>query len=129
MVSLIVDKNPTTIKTKETVSKDTTTVEEVVDVENDEGTSETNTRGGGTTDEETFEGRPPGVVDVAEGDVDGWWGVAGEGADGDRGDAEETGLEEVSGRDMRDMVVLSLKRDNSWEIGGRGEEVVLGDET
>jgi hypothetical protein len=64
MVSLIVDKNPTTIKTKETVSKDTTTVEEVVDVENDEGTRETNTRRGGTTDEETFEGRPPGVVDV-----------------------------------------------------------------
>jgi hypothetical protein len=128
MVSLVVNKNPTTVKTKETVSKDAATVEDVVDVEDDEGTSKTNTCRGGTTDEETFEGRPPGVVDVAKGDVDGGWGVAGVGADGDRGDAEEAGLEEVGGRDMRDMVILSLKQDNSGKVGGRSEKVVLRDD-
>jgi hypothetical protein len=128
MVSLVVNEYLTTVKTKKTVSMDTTTVEEVVDVKNDKGTCKTNARRGGTTDEETFDGRPPGIVGVAEGDVEGRWGVAGEGADSDGGNVEETGLEEVSGREMRDVVILSLKRDNSREVGGRGEKLVLGDE-
>jgi hypothetical protein len=128
MVSLVVNEYPTTVKTKKTVSMDTTTVEEVVDVKNDKGTCKTNARRGGTTDEETFDGRPPGIVGVPEGDVEGRWGVASEGTDSDGGNVEEAGLEEVSGREMRDVVILSLKRDNSREVGGRGEELVLGDE-
>jgi hypothetical protein len=67
-------------------------------------------------------------VGVAEGDVEGRRGVAGVGADSERGDAEEAGLEEVSGRDIRDVVIQSLKWDNRQEVEGRGEELVLRDE-
>jgi hypothetical protein len=128
MVSLVVNEYPTRVKTKKTVSMDTATVEEVVNVEEDEGTSEASTSRRGRIGEETFEGRPPGVVGVAEGDVEGQGGVASVGTDGEWGDVEEAGLEEVSGRDICDVVILSFKRDHSREIGGRGEEVVLGDE-
>jgi hypothetical protein len=127
MVSLVVNEYPTTVKTKKTVSMDTTTVEEVMYVEDNEGTSKANARRGGTTDEETFDGCPSSVVGITEGDVEGRRGVAGEGADGDGGNVEETGLEEVSGREMRDVVILSLKRDNSREVRGRGKELILGD--
>jgi hypothetical protein len=65
---------------------------------------------------------------VTEGDVEGRRGVAGVGADGERGDVEETGLKEVSRRDMRDMIVLALEGDHSREVGGCGEELVLRDE-
>jgi hypothetical protein len=41
---------------------------------------------------------------------------------------EETGLEEVSGRNGRDMNVLALEGDHSREVGGRGEELILSDE-
>jgi hypothetical protein len=128
MVSLVVNEYPTRVKTKKTVSMHAATVEEVVDVEDDEGTTKTSAYRGGTTDEETFEGRSPGVVGVAEGDVEGRRGVAGVGADGDGWDVEEAGLKEVSGRDVRDVIILSLKRDNRREVGGCGEELVLGDE-
>jgi hypothetical protein len=128
MVSLVVNEYPTRVKTKKTVSMHTTTVEEVVEVEKDEGTSETSTRQKGTTDEETFDGGSPRVVGVTEGDVEGRRGVTGVGADGERGDAEEAGLEEVRGRDVRDVVILSFKRDHRREVGGCGEELVLSDE-
>jgi hypothetical protein len=128
MVSLVVNEYPTTVKTKKTISMDTTTVKEVVYVKDNEGTSKANARRGGTTDEETFDDRPPGVMGIAEGDVEGRQGVASKGTDGDGGDAEETGLEEVSGREMRDMIILSLKQDNSREVGRCGKELILGDE-
>jgi hypothetical protein len=67
-------------------------------------------------------------VGVTEGDVKGWRGITGVGADGEWGDVEETGLEEVSRRDMRDMSVLALEGDHGREVRGCGEEFVLGDE-
>jgi hypothetical protein len=109
MVSLVVNEYPTRVKAKKTVSMHATTVEEVVDVEKDEGTSKTSTRQRGTTDKEMFDGGSPGVMGVAKGNVEGRRGVAGVGADGEWGDVEEAGLEEVSGRDIRDVVILSLK--------------------
>jgi hypothetical protein len=128
MVSLVVNEYPTRVKTKKTVSMDTAAVEEVVDVEEDEGTSKTRKRRGRGAAEGVAEVSAPRVVGVTEGDVEGWRGVAGVGAEGEWGDVEETGLEEVSGRDMRDMSVLALEGDHSREVRGRDEELVLGDE-
>jgi hypothetical protein len=128
MVSLVVNEYPTRVKTKKTVSMDMATVEEVVDVEEDEGTSKTSTRRGRGAEEDVVEIGAPRVVGVTKGNVEGWQGVAGVGADGEWGDVEEAGLEEVSRRDMHDMSVLALEGDHGWEVGGRGEEFVLGDE-
>jgi hypothetical protein len=128
MVSLVVNKYPTRVKTKKTVSMDAATVEEVVDVEEDEGTSKTRKRRGRGVAEDVAEVGAPRVVGVTEGDVEGWRGVANVRADGEWGDVEEAGLEEVSGRDMRDMSVLALEGDHGREVGGCGEEFVLGDE-
>jgi hypothetical protein len=128
MVSLVFNEYPTRVKAKKTVSLYTTTVEEVVDVEEDEGTSKTSKCRGGGTAEDVAEVGTPSVVGVTEGNVEGWRGVAGVGTDGDWGNMEEAGLEEVSGRDMRDMSILALEGDHSREVGGRGEELVLGDE-
>jgi hypothetical protein len=44
MVSLVVNEYPTRVKTKKTVSMDATAIEEVMDVEENEGTSKTRTR-------------------------------------------------------------------------------------
>jgi len=128
MVSLVLNEYPTRVKAKKTVSMYTTTVEKVVDVEEDEGTSKTSKCRGRGTSEGVSEVGAPRVVGVAEGDVEGWRGVAGVGAEGEWGDAEETGLEEVSGRNVRDMSVLALEGDHSREVGGHGEELVLSDE-
>jgi hypothetical protein len=127
MVSLVVNEYPTSVKMKKTVSMDTTTIEEVVNVEEDEGTSKARKRRGGGAPEDVPEVGSPSVVGIAEGDVKGRRGVAGVGADGERGDVEEAGLEEVSGRDMRDMIILALEGDHSREVGGCGEELVLRD--
>jgi hypothetical protein len=128
MVSLVVNEYPTRVKTKKTISMDATAVEEVVDVEEDEGTSKTSKcRGRGAT-EDVAEVGTPRVVGVTEGDVEGWRGVTGIGADGEWGDREEAGLEEVSGRDMRNMSVLALEGDHGREVEGSGEEFILGDE-
>jgi hypothetical protein len=109
MVSLVVNEYLTRVKTKKTVSMDTTTIEEVVNVEEDEGTSKARKRQGGGAPEDVPEVGLPGVVGEAEGDV------------------EEAGLKEVSRRDMRDMIILALEGDHSWEVGGCGKELVLGD--
>jgi hypothetical protein len=126
MVSLVVNEYPTRVKMKKTVSMDTTTVEEVVDVEEDKGPSKTRKRRGGGAPEDVLEVGSPSVVGVTEGNVEGRRGVAGIEADGEQGDVEETGLKEVSGRDMRDMIILALEGDHSREVGGCGEELVLG---
>jgi len=131
MVSLVVNKYPTRAKAKKTVSMDTTTIEEVVNVEEDEGTSKAKERRGGGAPEDIPEVGLPSVVGEAEGDVEGRQGVAGVagvGADGERGDVEEAGLEEVSGHDMCDMIVLALEGDHGREVRGCGEEFVLEDE-
>jgi hypothetical protein len=128
MVSLVVNEYPTRVKTKKTVSMDTAAVEEVVDVEEDEGTSKTRKRRGRGAAEGVAEVGAPRVVGVTEGDVEGWRGVAGVGAEGEWGDVEEAGLKEVSGRNVRDMSVLALEGDHGGEVGGCGEELVLGDE-
>jgi hypothetical protein len=127
MVSLVVNEYPTRVKTKKTVSMDTTTVEEVVDVEEDKGPSKARKRRGGGAPEDVPEVGSPSVVGVTKGDVKGRRGVTGVGADGERRDVEEAGLEKVSGRDMRDMIVLALEGDHSREVGGCGEELVLRD--
>jgi hypothetical protein len=128
MVSLVVNEYPTRVKTKKTVSMDATAVEEVVDVKEDEGTSKTSKRRGWGATEDVVEVGTPRVVGVTEGDVKGWRGVTGVGADGEWGDVEEAGLKEVSGRDMCDMSILALEGDHGQEVGGCGEEFVLGDE-
>jgi hypothetical protein len=128
MVSLVFNEYPTRVKAKKTVSMYTTTVEEVVDVEEDEGTSKTRKCRGRGTSEGVAEVGAPRVVGVTEGDVEGWRGVAGVGAEGERGDVEEAGLKEVSGCNVRDMSVLALEGDHGREVGGCGEEFVLGDE-
>jgi hypothetical protein len=128
MVSLVFNEYPTRVKAKKTVSMYTTTVEEVVDVEEDEGTSKTRKCRGGGAAEGVAEVGAPSVVGVTEGNVEGWRGVAGVGAEGEWGDVEEAGLEEVSGCDIRDMSILALEGDHGWEVGGCGEEFVLGDE-
>jgi hypothetical protein len=128
MVSLVVNEYPTRVKTKKTVSMDMMTVKEVVNVKKDEGTSKAKKRRVGGALEDIPEVGSPSEVGEAEGDVEGRWGVAGVGADGERGDVEEAGLKEVSGRDVRDMIILALEGDHSREVGGCGEELVLGDE-
>jgi hypothetical protein len=84
----------------------------------DESTSNTRTHQGGGVLEDLLEGGSPGVVGITEGNVKAWWGVTGIGTDGDWGDVEETGLKEVSGRDIYDMIILALEGDHSREVGG-----------
>jgi hypothetical protein len=118
MVSLVVNEYPTRVKVKKTVSMYTATVEEVVNVEEDEGTSKTKECQGGGALEDLFEGGSPSVVGVTEGDVKGWRGVTSIGTDSDWGDMEETGLEEVRGCDIHNMIILALEGDHSWKVGG-----------
>jgi hypothetical protein len=124
---LVFNEYPTRVKAKKTVSMYMMTVEEVMDVKEDEGTSKTSKCRGGGMAEDVAKVGAPSVVGVTEGDVEGWRGVAGVGTDGEWGDVEEAGLEEVSGRDMRDMSILALEGDHSREVGGCGKELVLGD--
>jgi hypothetical protein len=128
MVSLVFNEYPTRVKAKKTVSMYTMTVEEVVNVEEDEGTSKTRKRRGRGAAESVAEVGAPRVVGVTEGNVEGWWGVVGVGAEGEWGDVEEAGLKEVSGCNVRDMSVLALEGDHGQEVGGCGEEFILGDE-
>jgi hypothetical protein len=102
MVSLVVHKYPTRVKVKKIISMHTATIEEVMYVKEDKGTSETSMRRRGATDKETFDGGSPSVVGIAEGDVEGQWGVTGVGADSEQRDVEEAGLEEVSGCHRQD---------------------------
>ena len=89
MVSLVCNENATTIKLKETVSKNTASVEEVVDLGDDECGCKTATNVRGEPLEGGLDGVPEGEVDVAEGEVETGVGETGVGTDSDGGDVEE----------------------------------------
>jgi hypothetical protein len=128
MVSLVCNKNATTIKLKETVSKNTASVEEIVYLGNDERGCEAATYVGGESLEGGLDGVPEGKVNIAEGKVEAGVDETGVGADSDGGDVEETSPEEVSGGDERGVVGVSLESEDRRESRGRVNQFSLGGE-
>src|SRR5580658_4569112 len=109
-----------------TVSIDDSAVEEVMDVGDDEGTQKTKLDAGRKVRKEVLDRGSKGVVDVAKGDIEGGRREAGADTKYEGGDAEESGLELVSGGDERSMVRAPLKSNDSREVQGVMEEFVLG---
>lgn len=104
MVTLIPNKNPSTIKVKETVSKDPPTVKEVVDLRDDEGSKKTIPGKDWELGEDVFDGGPVGKVNIPQGGVEGWGSEAGVGTSEKGREAEETCLEKVSGGNVGSVV-------------------------
>ena len=115
IMSLIRNIYVRTVKMKTPVSKDTTPVEEVVDLRDDEGARKAETGVKREASKKSFKGSAIGVVDVPEGDVKGWLGVAGVGADGEGGDVEEAGLVGVGGDDSAGVMGVPLKLEDRRE--------------
>ena len=80
-VTLVCNKNPTTVKIKETVNKDTPSVEEVVDLREYEGAGVADAVGGGTLLKRILDRCSETVVDIAEGNTSKGGGKSGGGAD------------------------------------------------
>jgi hypothetical protein len=118
MVNLIRNKNTTAIKLQETVSKNTTPVKEVVDLSDDEGGAKAVTDVVWVPSEGGLDGVPKRVVDVPEREVDAGICETSVGADSDGGDAEETGLKEVSWGNAGGVMGVSLEREISRERRG-----------
>jgi hypothetical protein len=125
IVSLIRKIYVRTVKTKVTVSKDTAAVEEVVDLGDNKGVRETEAGVLGKGRKKMLDGSAVGVVDVPEGNVEGWFGEAGVGTGGERGNAEEACLVVVGGDDSAGVVGVSLELKNRRK--GRGVLKNLGD--
>jgi hypothetical protein len=128
MVSLVCNKNAATIKLKETVSKNTTSVEEIVYLGDDERGCEAATYVGGESLEGGLDGVPEGKVNIAEGEVEARVDETGVGADSDGGDVEEAGPEEVSGSDERGVMGVSLEGEDRRESRGRVNQFSLSRE-
>ena len=60
-----------TVKMKETVSKDTAAVEEVMDLRDDKGTGKAEASIKREGSEESFNGRVEGIVDIPKGNIEG----------------------------------------------------------
>jgi hypothetical protein len=109
-----------------TISIDDPAVKEVVDLGDDEGIQKTKLDVGREFRKEVPDRGSKGVVDVAKGNVKGGRREAGVGTKYEGGDAEESGLELVGGGDERSMVGAVLKSNDSREVQGVAEELVLG---
>ena len=110
---------------KETVSKNATAVEEVVDLQNDEGTGKAEASINREGREELFNGRAEGIVDVPKGNIEGGFRETGVGAGGEGGDEEEAGLIGIGWDDGTGMVGISFERENRRK--GQGILKNLGD--
>jgi hypothetical protein len=108
-----------------TVSIDDPAIEEVVNLGDNEGTQKTKLDAGGEVQEEVPDRGSKGVVDVAKGDVKGGRREADAGTKYEGGDTEESGLKLVGGGDKRSMVGAALKSNDSQEVRGVAEELVL----
>jgi hypothetical protein len=128
MVSLIDNKYPTSVKMKETVSKDPTPVEEVVDLRDDKGVTKTKAGEDWEAGEDVFNWGPVAEMEVAKGGIKGGGRAAGAGADNEGWNSKESCLEEVCRGDEQSMVEMCLKGDNRREGGWLGKEFVLGRE-
>jgi hypothetical protein len=95
MISLVCKENTTTIKLKETISKNAASVKEVVYLGDDECGCEAATYMGGEPLEGGLDGVPEGKVDVPKGKVETGVDETSMGANSDGGDVEETGPEEA----------------------------------
>ena len=113
IISLIDNVYPTTVKAKMTVSIDDLTIKEAVDLRNNEGFQKTKLDIGGEEWKEVLDGGSKRVVNIAKGDVIGGRWEAGVGVKYESEDAEESGLELVSGGDKWSMVGAPLKSDDS----------------
>ena len=94
---------------KETVSKDVATVEEVVDLRDDEGSSKAEASIKREGSEELFNRCVEGIVDVPKGNIEGGFRETGVGAGGEGGDGEEAGLIGVGWDDGAGMMGISLE--------------------
>ena len=97
---------------KETVSKDATVVEEVMDLRDDKGTSKAEAsikREGG---KESFNRCSEGIVDVPKENIEGGFRETSIGAGGEGGDGEEAGLIGISWDNGAGMVGISLERED-----------------
>jgi len=126
MVSLIRNKNITTNKTETTVSEYTSTVKEIVDLGDDWGTGEAEADVEGVSAKRGPKRRTIRVMYIAEGSVQSGGREAGVGAEGERGNVEESGLEDVGGCEGSGVVGVGLEWENGRESGGCCEEISVG---
>ena len=126
MVSLIRNKNITTSKTETTVSENTSTIKEIVDLGDDWGTGEAKADVEGVSTKRGPKRRTIRVVYIAEGSVKGRGRKAGVGTDGEWRDVEESGLEDVGGCEGSGVVGVGLEWENGRESGGCCEEISVG---
>jgi hypothetical protein len=124
MESLICNVYITMIKAQKTVSINAASVEEVVDVGDDEGPQEAEVDEGRVAGKGLLEGRPVGVMKITEGGVDGGGGAAGVRANSERGDVKNLSLECVRGTDDPSVKGKPFKRGYGGEAKGGGKEVV-----
>ena len=97
------------VKMKETVSKDTAAVEEVMDLQDDKGTGKAEVSIKREGSEESFNGCMEGIVDIPKGNIEGGFRETGVGTGGEGGDGEEAGLIGIGRDDGADMVGISLE--------------------
>ena len=113
MVTLIANIYPSTIKVKETISKDAVPVEEVKDLQDDEGTSKAIIGEDGETREGLLNEYSVGEVEVSKRDVECGGSNPSSGTDGEGGNLKEAGLEEVSGGNKGGVMHVCLKHKDS----------------
>lgn len=126
MVALIKNKNVITVKAKATVCVNASSVKEVEDLGDDEGSGKTKPNVGWVAEERATERWAVSIVDKAEGGVDGRVGVTGVGADSEGWDTKEVGLELVGGGDVGVVVNVGLERGNGWESRRGAYKVSVG---
>jgi hypothetical protein len=124
MVSLVRNINASTVKTKLAVSKDMTSVEEVVYLSNDEGACKNKAGTIIEAVESLLDRGSVGVVNEAVGNVNGGEVNAGVGAEREGRDLKEVGLEEVGGDNGLGVVGVSLERENCWKSRQALEKLV-----
>jgi hypothetical protein len=122
MVALVENMNISTVKTKPTVCVYPVPVKEVVDLCDDEGSCKTKSNVRGVLEERSAEGGPVSIANKSKRSVSVGFGVAGVGADDERGNPEEVGLECVGGRDEDVLMDVGLERDHRRENRGGVDE-------
>src|SRR5882757_5874084 len=109
MVTLIRNINVRSVKVQATVCVNASSVKEVEDLGDDEGSGKTESNVCGVTEERATKRWAISIVYKPEGSVDGRVGKAGVGTDSERGNPEEVGLELVSRGDVGVVVDVGFE--------------------
>src|SRR5882757_806148 len=120
MVTLVRNVNVRSVKVKATVCVNASSVKEVEDLGDDEGSGKTEPNVRGVSEERATKRWAVSIVYKPEGSVDSGVGVAGVGADGERGNPKKVGLKLVSGGDVGVVVDVGFE----WCYGREGRGVV-----